>query len=735
VTAAEIDLDACAREPIHVPGAIQPHGVLVALLDGKVVALSDNAERFLGRPVAVGAPALEALGEALTEEIRDWSASAETTLLREATVGGRSFVVSAHRSQALAVVELESAPETDRETLEALYPRVRTFVERLQELRSLDDLCREAAAQVRALTGFDRVLVYRFDADGHGTVLGEDRNDRLPGYLGHRFPASDIPAQARALYKLNRLRIIPDADYRPVAVRPASNPMTGSPIDLSLSVLRSVSPVHLEYMRNMGTPASMSVSIMVDGELWGLISCHHAEPRRVSPQVRASCDFLAQIVSLQIGSLGRMFLAARRVELQGVQRTLLTAMAGAHVFTDALVQNPSLWLGLADAEGAAVVSGETLLAAGRAPPPEEIRRLVSWLDTRRAPELFVTDRLGQVMPDARGLIGSASGVLAVPISEITSSYILWFRPEVVKTITWAGDPSKPVDPETPGRLHPRRSFEAWSEQVRGRAEPWGEAELQTVREMRDAVVAVVLRQAEERAQLTEELQRTNRELEAFSYSISHDLRAPFRHIVGYAQLLADRSDGLDAKSHHYIDSIKESALAAGRLVDDLLAFSQLSRSSLTTGRVDMNKLVAEVRKSLTPELEGRVVAFQVGRLASTWGDASMLRQVWMNLVGNAVKYTRDREPALIEISSETTPDEIVYRVRDNGVGFEMAYVGKLFGVFQRLHRAEEFEGTGIGLAIAQRIVNRHGGRIWAEGEKGVGAVFSFALPRTGLEGA
>lgn len=271
--------------------------------------------------------------------------------------------------------------------------------------------------------------------------------------------------------------------------------------------------------------------------------------------------------------------------------------------------------------------------------------------------------------------------------------------------------------------------------MRGRSAPWGEAELETVREMRDAVVAVVFRQAEERAQLAEELQRTNKELEAFSYSISHDLRAPFRHIVGYAQLLADRATDLDDKSVHYIASIKEAAVSAGRLVDDLLAFSQLSRSSLATSRVDMGKLVAEVRRSLAPDVEGRQIAFQVGRLDPAWGDPSLLRQVWMNLLGNAVKYTRDRSEALVEISSETTSEEIVYRVRDNGVGFEMAYVGKLFGVFQRLHRADEFEGTGIGLAIAQRILARHGGRIWAEGEKGAGATFSFALPRIGLGGA
>ena len=226
------------------------------------------------------------------------------------------------------------------------------------------------------------------------------------------------------------------------------------------------------------------------------------------------------------------------------------------------------------------------------------------------------------------------------------------------------------------------------------------------RNLRDAVVGIVLRRAEELAQLTEDLQRSNKELEAFSYSVSHDLRAPFRHIVGFSELLREREKNLDQKSRHYLDTIAESAVAAGRLVDDLLNFSHLGRTELALKNVDMNKVVNEVRQSLALAAKGRRIVWNVEELPSAWGDATLLRQVWHNLVENAVKYTRPKEEAVISIRGWREGEETIYAIGDNGVGFDMAYIDKLFGVFQRLQRVEDFEGTGIGLALSRRVIER-----------------------------
>jgi signal transduction histidine kinase len=234
---------------------------------------------------------------------------------------------------------------------------------------------------------------------------------------------------------------------------------------------------------------------------------------------------------------------------------------------------------------------------------------------------------------------------------------------------------------------------------------------------------------------TRDLEDVNQQLESFSYSVSHDLRAPIRHIGGFSELLEKRcKDSLDDKSRHYVDTISASARRAGALIDDLLAFSRMSRAEMKVAPVDMERVVRTAWKELATERAGRDVELVVGKLPRVAGDASMLHLVFSNLLSNAIKYTRPRDKARIEVAARTDerdPREVTFSVRDNGVGFDMRYVGKLFGVFQRLHKAESFDGVGIGLANVKRIVQRHGGRVWAEGDVGNGATFFFALPKEG----
>ena len=734
---AALDLDSCAREPIRIPGRVQPHGALLVFDPStlEVLQASTNLADLTGYAFdpAAGATLEDAVGASpLLTELKAWLKREETAFLRRADVRGRPLQALAHRSGQGVILEFEDSSATDEATLEGLYPRLRLFMDRVTAMTELDDILDFAVAQVRELTGFDRVMAYSFEPSGDGTVVAECGDSSLPSYLGLRFPASDIPPQARELYKLNRLRLIPTADYAPAAIVPELSPVDGKPLDLSFAALRSVSPVHLEYMRNMGTGSSMSISLLVDERLWGLVSCHSREPRRVNAQVRAACDVLGQILSLKIGERERTLSAARRVELKNIETRLLASMALEAGFEAGLVSNPEDWLALVGADGAAVLSREKITKVGVTPTDTQLLELSGWLQERGAQDVLATDSLAAVWPQARAFADVASGVLAVPISEIHASYLLWFRPEQVRTVTWGGDPSKPAEPRA-DRLHPRKSFEAWKEQVRLTSRGWSGEEIDSARGFRRAILNLVLRQAEERAELTDQLERINKELESFAYSISHDLRAPFRHIVGYAELLSDREKTLDEKSRHYLDSIIEAALSAGRMVDDLLNFSHLGRASLVKSAVDVNKLLDEIRRSMAPDLEGRNVEWRVGALPIAWGDASLLRQALGNLIDNAVKYSRDRDPAVITVEGRETPTETVYAVSDNGVGFDMTYAGKLFGVFQRLHRVEEFEGTGIGLALTKRVLERHGGWITASSVLGQGATFTFAIPKRPLE--
>jgi light-regulated signal transduction histidine kinase (bacteriophytochrome) len=747
------DVAACDREPIHIPGSIQPHGVLLAVAgrDMAVAHASANLAEVLGvdAEAAVGsdlAKTLPRLAQVVAEQAfegpdqdEDRGAGFLKHVTFDTLAGPRSFDLATHRSAGLLVVELEEAAAGNRGSSDDLHPRLRTFVGELQTASTPEALCALAASEVRRVTGFDRVLVYRFDPDWNGTVVAEDRNGVLPSYLDLRFPASDIPAQARELYRRNRLRIIPDAAYAPVPILPTLSVRTGQPLDLSDSVLRSVSPVHVEYMRNMGTMASMSVSILVEGRFWGLITCHNKDPRRVSLPVRNACDFLTQVFALQLAARERAADAEHRLRLGAVQSRLLGYTAEEERFLDGLLKHPDELLQLGQAGGAAVVSGEHRWLIGDTPTEAEVERLAVWLGEHHREDVFATDSLAASFPEAERYSASASGLLAISISKVHASYVLWFRPEVVQTVRWGGDPTKPVLPAGPGpgqghpptRLHPRKSFEAWKETVRGRSLPWMAAETEAAKELRNALVGIVLRRAEELASLNEELQRSNKELEAFSYSVSHDLRAPFRHIVGYAELLrTKKAASLDEQANRYIETIIASAISAGTLVDNLLSFSQMGRATLNLLKVDMNILVHEVRLSLAGECGERRITWRVNELGFVRADPVMLRLVVENLLSNAIKYTGRREEAVIEVGHRSGESEDVYFVRDNGTGFDMAYLDKLFGVFQRLHRVEDFPGTGIGLANVRRIMERHGGRSWAEGEVDKGATFFFAFPRS-----
>lgn len=394
----------------------------------------------------------------------------------------------------------------------------------------------------------------------------------------------------------------------------------------------------------------------------------------------------------------------------------------------ALRRDPDSLLSLTGAQGAAIVHRNDCVRLGQCPGNPEVLALAQWLATAHVgEEMYVTDHLTAAWPPAEQFSDVASGVIAVSISQLHDSYLMWFRPEVVRTVRWGGDPRKSAGGSD--ALSPRHSFEAWKETVQQRSLPWNEADCDAALEMRNAIVDIVLRKAEEMAELNEQLMRSNKELEAFSYSISHDLRAPFRHIVGYSELLgSSAAERLNETERRFLDTIVDSAKSAGTLVDDLLSFSQMGRSTLGRARIDMAAMVEDVRKMLEFEYHGRDVHWQIGDLPPVEADPTMMRLVWQNLLSNAVKFTRERTHAVIAVAHERSESEDVFTVRDNGCGFDMRYVDKLFGVFQRLHHVEEFEGTGIGLANVRRIIGRHGGRTWAEGEPGKGATLHFTLP-------
>ena len=732
-------VERCAQEPIQVPGSIQPHGFMLVLDEPslRIVQASENAERWLGIPAQslVGCSFTEMVSaqfdlRAQLQRLPDDQVFpfhlGDVHLRPDAPCSDRLRLLT-HRHDQVLIAEFEPVRlPADLNDDGDYYPLLREFVGGLHTASDLQALLQQTVQQLKRITGFGRVKAYRFDAEGNGQVLAEVADDGYPRYLGLCFPASDIPRQARELYRVNRIRVIEDANYQASPLLPAANPRTGKPLDLSFAALRSVSPVHLQYMRNMGTLASMSLSIVVDGQLWGLVSCHHAQPRAVDLRTRTACELLASVLSLQIESRESHAYTRQRLDLRQHIVRMISSMADHDSVSDGLRALPQVLLDFAGANGAAVISAERCDLFGHTPPAAQVNALVHWLSQRGTETVFHSDNLARDIDELPELTAHAGGVLAVAISQIHSHYLLWFRPEQVRTVHWAGRPDKQIGPQ--GALNPRHSFEHWQEQVSGFSQAWDPQIIEGVMELRSAVLGIVLRKAEELAQLAGELRRSNKELEAFSYSVSHDLRAPLRHIAGYSELLGEtEGQSLGERGRRFLQHIEEAAHFAGSLVDNLLNFSQMGRSALRLSEVDLNALVEAIRSELAPDYQNREIVWDIAQLPKVIGDPAFINMALHNLLANAIKYTRGRTPARIGISAVQHPGETEICIRDNGVGFDMAYADKLFKPFQRLHMPSEFEGTGIGLATVRRIIERHGGHITGEGQPGAGARFCFSF--------
>jgi light-regulated signal transduction histidine kinase (bacteriophytochrome) len=425
-----------------------------------------SVDRILGEPLSalLDGSDFESIQHAITQG--QWEKVNPLRL----TVGGKLLDGIIHRHAAALILELESTSAATRD--ESAQHSLRPALISLQFARTLQTLCDKVVQEVRDLTGFERVVLYRFHASGDGSVDSESKEPFLEPYLHLHYPASDIPKQARELYLKNWLRIIPDARYIPVPIVPTLRPDTGTPLDLSLSVLRSVSPVHLEYLANMGVRASMSISLIVRDRLWGLISCaNHTAPHPVAFELRSACEVLGRLVSLQIAAVEEHEAEIARLSRHDTRTELARALRVGQVLEGA-IESPNELLSLVNAEGAAVLRGSELRTCGTTPPSAEIEALTHWLDERSDAEPFATSSLSSLYPDGAAIASVASGILTFALPGEPRRRIIWFRPEVLKSINWGGDPRKPVEADRSMRISPRRSFELWKEKVRLHSALW-----------------------------------------------------------------------------------------------------------------------------------------------------------------------------------------------------------------------------------------------------------------------
>lgn len=494
-----VDLTNCDREPIHVPGSIQPHGVLFALdeHDLTIQQVSSNCRDFLGIEASelLGNAVSRFLGGAQEQAFRETLTTNDlgTRNPMKLTVGTepnhRLVNGIAHRYQGVLFLELEPCDESQTAPLRAFH-RFQSGMLRLQKTTTLQQLWRVVVEEVKAILEFDRVMIYKFDRDGNGEIIEEEVVEGKEQYLGLHYPASDIPQQARILYSINAIRHIPDISYRPAQLIPLIYPPSRSLSDMSFCTLRSVSPIHVEYLKNMGVEASLSVSLMSGTSLWGLVACHNYTPKFVPYEMRAACEMLGQVVSLRMTSLESMKDATYRSDRNTMQARFLEALSS-KMLREALIAGSPTVQEYIPSDGAALCMGKQCFVTGRAPAQAEIEKLIRRIRRSTSP-IFATGNLASVYADCSDLKDTAAGILCLTISREQNIYLLWFRGEQIRTVNWAGNPDKSVV-ESGGQLRPRASFALWAQQVRGHSLPWTEEQIQSAVELRSTLMGLLLR--------------------------------------------------------------------------------------------------------------------------------------------------------------------------------------------------------------------------------------------------
>ncbi len=734
-----VNLTNCEHEPIHIPGSIQPHGFLIGIHPQShlIDFCSANTEEYLGlsHMQILGKEFGSVFGAESANMFRQYIGN--NLILSAAplkiVLDGKNFQCSIHHNGQRYILEAEPA-EIHSNKLNDVYSQTVQFVSYMNNSSTLKDLCELVAKGTREVTGYDRVMVYRFDREYNGEVFAESCREDLEPFLGLHYPHTDIPPQARELYMKNLLRIIADINYQPVPLYTIDD-APGKNLDLSLSVLRSTSPIHVEYLQNMGVGATLTISLIHRGRLWGLIACHHYSAKNISPEIRLAAQLQGQFITSQIDvrQSNEEYEISRKTNIALEKINALNLPPIAESFRIISV-NPEL-LKLCNAAGVSILIGTNVYTNGLAPAEADIRFLSDWLASRTNEGSFFTDKLSNFLPDQKRLCDAVSGIVYHGLGN--GNGIIWYRPETQTEVHWGGDPNKAIIKDEKG-LHPRNSFNLWKQIVKHRSKDWLQPELNAAANyahtiQRQIGLFLLSQEEEKQRSLSEELQLTNAELENINWISTHDLQEPLRKIqLISSRLIAKENENFSEFVLDALHRMNNSANRMQTLLIDILKYTRIQHSKDAMESVDLNIVLKETRDDFREMIQEKGAAIIAGELPVILGVPFLLKQLFSNIVLNSLKYADPDRALLIQVSGKSTLHrgqtcELV-QFEDNGIGFDQKYADSIFNIFARLHSHTEYKGSGVGLALCRKIMQTHGGSIIAEGIEQQGAKFKLYFP-------
>lgn len=753
VNTESVTITNCEDEPIHIPGSIQPHGFLLGVKKdtSTIIYCSENCKEYfeLTLQEILDKPLSDLLQKDELESFDNYFKSSENEIARPFifTIKGQGYNTSAHISNDCIVLEFEPFSDVSLD-LPDLYIQTKRFSYHTERADNLKMLCQDIADETKSITGYDRVMIYRFDEQYNGEVFAESKNENLEPFLGLHYPHTDIPAQARALYMSNKLRILSDVNYTPVPIYGLNNSHAQTnTLDLSLSTLRSFSPIHVQYLQNMGVGATLAISLIHKGKLWGMIVGHHYSARHIPYFTRLAAHLQAVFLSSQIDvrQVADEFEYVKHTDKKIDQLHKELAKPESDITKK---ENLVLLKDLMNADGVIVYHNNTIFGEGSLPDDEQIKYLLKWIQTKFVNGTYRNSELVSEYIEASSFINDVAGVYALALGKNSENCIVWTLKEKIKEVNWAGNPDKAVvKNEETSVLTPRNSFGMWTQSIKNQSREWRQTEKDAALEICATIQRQLhlkeLKEEEVRYQnLNEKLQKANDELSNMNWISTHDLKEPLRKIQIYASIILEKDASVIPESvKNTISRMQSSAGRMQMLIEDLLSYTKVINSEDRLNEVDLNDVLEEVKDELKETLEEKDGQILVTNLPIIQGVKFQVRQLFVNLISNAIKFAKEDENPIIKIDYKKAVRPLVtskedgrngfyhcITVSDNGIGFNDAYKEDIFKVFHRLH-TREYKGSGVGLAICKKIIESCGGFIEAHSEEKKGAIFTLYFPK------
>ncbi|MFC4479205.1 ATP-binding protein [Flavobacterium chungangensis] len=737
-----VTLTNCEHEPIHIPGQIQPHGFLLGItLQWKIDFCSENVAAYFGisHNQMLGKDFAAVFGVTAENEILAYTNGDEfkDAFPLEIELLGSLFQINIHKSEGIYILEAELL-FADQEKLADAYKQTIQFVSQMNKTTSLKDLCALVAQGTREITGYDRVMIYRFDEQYNGEVFAEDCREDLEPFLGLHYPHTDIPAQARELYIKNLLRLIVDIDYEPVPIYTVDD-KEGKNLDLSLSILRSTSPIHVEYLKNIGVGATLTISLIHHGKLWGLIACHHYSKKNISPEIRLAAKLQGQFITSQIDirQSNDEYLSAQKTNLALEQLTSLE-LPVLKESLEKIVSAPQL-LEIANASGVSIITRDKIYKNGLTPSDEQIIDLLRHLKSKKNTDFFSTNKISDHFPEFDENSNFA-GIIYHSLGN--NGHVIWFRPETISEIKWGGDPEKRIVKDSKG-LHPGNSYNIYKQIVKNQSSNWKLYEInaasQYTHTLYNHLILIMLSEEEEKYRSQSEiLKETNSELENINWISTHDLQEPLRKIQLITSKMLSELDVISTESiSNSLQRVSKSANRMSGLLEDILKYTRIKNTREKLEEVDLNKILKSTIKEMHETIAESNAIIEHENLPEVHAISFLMRQLFNNILQNSIKYASSERQPKIVITASQEPVLIhdkykVYchwvRFSDNGIGFEQQYAESIFKVFTRLHTQEHYTGSGIGLALCKKIMQTVGGDIQAEGKPNQGTDIIIYFP-------